>query len=294
MFKKLSCLGCKILQNEPLSAHSSFKIGGAADFFIEISNENALMEFLKIASENGLKYFILGGGTNILFSDTGYRGAIIKLVGDFKKIKIKDEEIYCGSGALLTAVLKKAAENRLCGLQCAAGIPGTVGGAVFGNAGDKSGFIGAAVKSIEIIDFNGFEKKILKENNLPSFEYRKSGLENCIITKVNFLLKKEAGNGILKEILESVKKRAKNQPMAMPCAGCIFKNPAGFSAGRLIDEAGLKGTRTGGAEISEIHANFIVNFGGAKSKDVLELISLAEKAVKEKFNIDLELEIKIV
>jgi UDP-N-acetylmuramate dehydrogenase len=294
MFEKLSAIGCKILQNEPLSRHSSFKIGGVADFFIEIPNEDALIEFLQIAAKNGLEYFILGGGTNVLFSDGGYRGAVLRLTGDLKKIEIKGEEVSCGAGALLSFVLNETAKKGLSGLECAAGIPGTVGGAVFGNAGSKTAYIGSAVKSVEIIDLKSLEKKILKGNTLPSFGYRKSGLENCAMTKINFLLKKETGNDILKEILENVKKRSESQPLSMPNAGCIFKNPAGFSAGKLIDEAGLKGKTAGGAKFSEIHANFIVNSGGAKSKDVLELISIAQKTVKEKFNIDLEPEIKIV
>jgi UDP-N-acetylmuramate dehydrogenase len=297
MFDNLPSLGCKILQNEPLSAHSSFKIGGLADFFIEIPDENALIEFLKIAAENGVKYFILGGGTNVLFDDAGYRGAIVKLSGVFKNFEIKGEEIFSGSAASLPAILKASAKNRLSGLECVSGIPGTVGGAVFGNAGKnadkKDDCIISAVKSVEIIKFDDFVKKILKRDELP-FSYRKSGLENCAITKVNFLLKKEYRNDILKEILESVKKRAQNQPLNVPSAGCIFKNPAGFSAGRLIDEACLKGRIIGGAKISETHANFIINNGGAKSKDVLELISLAKKTVKEKFNIELDTEIKIV
>ena len=291
MFNTLLPFGCKILQNEPLSGHSSFKIGGAADFFIEIPNEAALMEFLKIARAGGVKYFVLGGGTNVLFDDAGYRGAIIKLAGDFEKFEISGEEIFSGAGASLAAVLKAAAENGLSGLECVAGIPGTVGGAVFGNAGQKDVWISKAIKSVEIID--GLGKKVLKSDEIP-FGYRKSGLENNIIIKINFLLKKEAGNGILKDILESVKERLKNQPLSMPNAGCVFKNPAGFSAGKLIDDAGLKNASIGGAKISEIHANFIVNTGGAKSKDVLGLIELAQKTVKEKFNIDLETEIKTV
>ena len=286
------------MQNEPLSKHSSFKIGGAADFFIEIPNESRLIEFLKIAAENDLKYFVLGGGTNVLFDDDGYRGAIIKLTGEFEKIEIKDKgnfcEVLCGAGALLSLALKKAAKKRLSGLQCAAGIPGTVGGAAFGNVGGKTAYIGTAVRSVETADFKSFEKKTLKGDTLPSFAYRKSWLENCVILKVNFLLKKETGNDILKEISENVKNRSKNQPLSMPNAGCIFRNPDGFSAGRLIDEAGLKGKTVGGAKISEIHANFIVNSADAKSKDVLELISIAQKKVKEKFDIALETEIKIV
>jgi UDP-N-acetylmuramate dehydrogenase len=293
MFNALLPLGCKISQNEPLFRHSSFKIGGPADFYIEIPNENALSGFLKIVRARGLNYFVLGGGTNVLFDDGGYRGAVIRLTGVFKSFKIKGEEVFCGAGAALAAVLKAAAQNNLKGLECASGIPGTAGGAVFGNAGAKNASISEVIKSVEITETGDFGKKTLKRDEIP-FAYRKSGLENCIITGVNFLLKKEAGNDILKDISESVKKRSESQPLSAPNAGCIFKNPEGFSAGRLIEAAGLKGRVCGGAKISEIHANFIVNAGRAKSKDVLELVKLARKTVKEKFNVDLETEIKII
>ena len=288
----LGFTGAKIYAGELLSKHCSFKIGGIADFYIEIPNEQTLKSFLLKASSLKFKYFILGGGTNVLFSDSGYNGAVVRLTGDFEKISVNGEKIACGAGASLSAVLKKAAENNFSGLECCAGIPGTAGGAVFGNAGSKNGSIGEFVESVEIYNENGQKELINKEK--IDFQYRKSGLENFVITKINFCLKKEAGNDILKEILESTVRRSKTQPLNLPNAGCIFKNPQGFSAGKLIEDAGLKGKSSGGAKISEVHGNFIVNTGSAKCGDVLCLIRSVQAEVKEKFGVDLQLEIKTV
>jgi UDP-N-acetylmuramate dehydrogenase len=289
LIKTLSSFGCKILKDEPLSKYCSFKIGGPADFFIEILNEQALLEFLKVMS--GGKFYVLSGGTNVLFSDKGYRGAIIRLAGDFRKISVLENEISCGSGVLLSDVLKIALENDLVGLEYMAGIPGTVGGAVYGNTGSKDEWISAAIKTVEV--YKNLRKELVNKEEIV-FGYRKSGLENCIISKVNFSLKKDTKNGSLKKISENIRKRLETQPLNMPNAGSIFKNPNGFSVGKLIEEAGLKGKCVGGAQVSKLHGNFIVNTGGALAKDVLTLIDLVRERIKEKFSIDLETEIKII
>ncbi len=247
--------------------------------------------FLREAAENNIKYFVLGGGTNLLFADEGYRGAIVKLSGDFERIEVKGEEIICGSAALLQKVLKTAIDNSLIGLEAAAGIPGTAGGAVFGNAGSFKKWIGEAVKSVEV--YKNAKKELINKEKI-GFQYRKSGLENCIITKISFSLKKEAENDSLKEVLENVQKRSKTQPLDMPNAGSIFKNPENLSAGKLIEDCGLKGKTVGGAQISKLHGNFIVNAGGAKSSDILKLIDTVKNEVKNKFGINLETEIKII
>ncbi|AKL98305.1 UDP-N-acetylmuramate dehydrogenase [Endomicrobium proavitum] len=289
LIKTLSLAGCKILENEPMSKRCSFKIGGGADFFVEIPTEKALLVFLQnIGEEN---FFILGGATNILFSDNGYRGAIVKLTEEFAQFSIKGNAVTCGAGASLPLVVKAAAENNLSGFESLAGIPGTVGGAVLGNAGSAAKWISNSVESVEV--FRNAKKELLKREEIV-FEYRSSNLKNVVITKINFTLKKAAGNDILKEISESINRRAQSQPLNTPNAGCIFKNPKDASAGKLIDESGLKGKSYGGAKISEIHANFIVNTGAAKADDVLYLAELAKKTVKEKFNINLEYEIKII
>ncbi|MDR3275509.1 MAG: UDP-N-acetylmuramate dehydrogenase [Endomicrobium sp.] len=285
---KLTLAGCKILRREPLSKYCSFRIGGPADFFIEIPNEQALFVFFKNVPAN---YIVLGSGTNVLFPDKGYNGIVLRLTGDFKKISVLEDEISSGSAALLSNVLQVALKNDLIGLECAAGIPGTVGGAVYGNTGSRDKWVSAVVKSVEV--YENLKKELINKEKMD-FNYRKSGFTDCVITRVNFSLKKDTKNGSLKEVSKNIQKRLKTQPLNIPNAGSIFKNPDGFSTGKLIEEAGLKGKRAGGAQISQMHGNFIVNTGGAFSEDILTLINLMKEKVKEKFNITLETEVKII
>ena len=289
MIEILYSLGCRVLKDEPLSMHCSFKIGGPADFFIEIPNELALSEFLRIISDD--RFYILGGGTNILFSDEGYRGTIVRLTGDFEEISVSKDKILCGGGALLSNVLKTACESGLTGLECAAGILGTVGGAVYGNVGRRDKWISAAIESVEV--YKNLKKELINREKAV-FGYRKSGFENCIVLKVVFSLKKDMKNDSLEEISKNMQKRLETQPLNIPNAGSIFKNPDGFSVGKLIQEARLKGICVGKAQISELHGNFIVNTGGAFAEDVLALINLIKEKIKEKFGISLETEIKII
>jgi UDP-N-acetylmuramate dehydrogenase len=288
----LYSLDCVILKNELLSKHCSFKIGGTVDFFIEIKNENTLLEFLKIVSVyNDIKYYILGKGTNVLFSDDGYNGVVICLVGNFKKICVAENKILCGCGVLTSELLSVAVENGLSGIEYLAGIPGTVGGAVYGNAGSANEWIGDSISSIEI--YKNLKKKLISKEEI-AFEYRKSGLNNCIITKIIFSLKKTEKNDILSKIFKNIQRRLKTQPLNFSSIGSIFKNPNGFSVGKLIERAGLKGLCIGHAQISELHGNFIINKGDATAENVIQLIDFIKLKIKKKFNIDLEIEIKIV
>ncbi|MDR3050064.1 MAG: UDP-N-acetylmuramate dehydrogenase [Elusimicrobiota bacterium] len=300
LIAKLSSLNCKVLKDENLSKHTSFKIGGAADFFIEVPSALALKKCLEIFKSQDI--FILGGGTNILFSDGGFRGIVLKLSGEFKKYSFDGTKLSCGAAAPLALVVKEAAQRKLSGLECCFGIPGSVGGAVFGNAGSANESISQVIESVEIYpysngrhcrqDLQSPNDAIVLDKSAINFQYRKSGIA-AIIAKINFSLKNEVKNDILDLLSQSIEKRKKTQPINQPSAGCVFKNPVGFSAGKLIDEAGLKGKTIGGAQISEVHANFIVNQGGAKAEDVLRLIKIVKTEIKKKFNIDLEMEIVI-
>lgn len=292
IINKLSRAGCVVTAGKKLSGLSSFSIGGPADFFIEIPDEKALSLFLQTAFGQKLRFFVVGGGTNVLFSDKGYRGAVIKLTGAFKNLSINAESVSCGAAVSLPLLVKKTASEGLSGLECCAGIPGTAGAAVCGNAGSARSWIGDCFIRAEVFSKQGVKSIIEKEN--AEFAYRTSALKDFIITKTNFFLKKAAGNDILRSISDSLGKRAASQPLSAANAGCIFKNPPGLSAGKLIDEAGLKGRKNGGARVSDIHANFIINAGGASAEDVIGLICFVKKAVKDKFNIDLETEIKII
>jgi UDP-N-acetylmuramate dehydrogenase len=288
IINKLILYGCKILRNEFLSKYCSFKIGGPADFLIEIPNEQALFIFLKNIETN---YVLLGNGTNILFSDKGYDGVVLRLTGDFNKIFVSKNKISSGSSVLLSNILQIAIKNNLVGFECIAGVPGTVGGAVYGNAGSKDEWISTVINDIEV--YKNLKKEIIKKEDVK-FAYRKSNLENCVITKVNFLLKKKVKNDSLREISKNIQNRLKTQPLDVYSAGSIFKNPSGISVGKLIEKIGLKGKRIGGAQISQLHGNFIVNTGGALSRDILSLIDLIKNEVKKRFNINLEMEIKII
>jgi UDP-N-acetylmuramate dehydrogenase len=277
-----------IYKDEPLSKHTSFNIGGNADYFIEVPNQKSLLELLNTYPKE--KIFFLGSGTNVLFSDNGFRGIVAKLTGDFKKFAFDGNRLSCKAGANLAQVLKASAAKGLAGLECCAGIPGTVGGAVFGNAGNSKRGICEAIESVEIVN-NGISKVV--DNSKMSFSYRKSGIIGVIIN-VNFMLTVGNENDIVRQISDNLTARLGSQPHGLPNAGCIFKNPKGFSAGYLIDKAGLKGKQIGGAKVSDIHANFIVNAGGASAIDVLALIELIKERVNKNFSINLEQELRIV
>jgi UDP-N-acetylmuramate dehydrogenase len=289
LIQKLLKLNCKVLKDETLSKHCSFKIGGPADWFVEIPREDALIEFLQ--NIDGGNFCILGGGTNVLFSDCGFRGTVVRLTDSFKEISVDNNEISSGAGAGLSDILQIALKNGLTGLECAAGIPGTVGGAVLGNVGSRNKWICEVVKSAEV--YRNLKKEIISKKEIK-FNYRESGLEDCVIVKVNFSLNKAKKNDNLNIIFDNAQSRLKTQPLNFPNAGSVFKNPKGAFAGELIEACGLKGKTIGGAQISNLHANFIVNIGGAKSEDVLDLIGLARQKVKEKFDITLDTEIKII
>jgi UDP-N-acetylmuramate dehydrogenase len=286
----LCSFGCKILKNEPLYKHCSFKIGGPADFFVEIPNENALCIFLKNIDLDNC--FILGNGTNVLFSDDGYRGIVVSITNEFKKIDVFGEKIKSGGGALLSDVILVALNNGLIGSEFFVGIPGTVGGAVYGNSGCKKEWIDKIIDNIEI--YESFMKKKINKREIK-FGYRKSGLDKCIITNVVFTLKKNTEKYNIHDIiLQKMNKRLITQPLNIPNAGSIFKNGDDFNVGELIDKIGLKGKIIGGAKISNIHGNFIINTGKASSNDVLLLIDLIKNKIKKFFNINLDLEIKII
>jgi UDP-N-acetylmuramate dehydrogenase len=281
--------GCKVLRNELMSKHCSFNIGGPVKFFIEIPNEKSLYLLLKYIKFKN--FYILGSGTNVLFPDYGYNGVVITLVGDFKYCSIKQNNVLCGSGSYLNDILKLTLMNNLTGLEFAIGIPGTIGGATFGNAGSSNKWISSVISGIEI--YNSSYQKQYIDRKYIHFEYRASNINNCIITKVILQLNKFPFK-INYNIQEYIQKRYLTQPIDFPSAGSIFKNPVEISAGKLIEYANLKGFCIGKARISELHGNFIINTGGACAQDVLLLINLIKIKVKKKFNINLETEIKII
>jgi len=290
-----------IKQNEPLANHCTYHIGGPARVLFLAANEREIIAGIETAEENRFKMMILGGGSNILFSDRGFDGLVLKLANNFIKIAEEKENravVLAGAGAPLAALVKFALDNSLAGMEWAAGIPGTVGGAIRGNAGAFGREIGAAVLRVRALEISG--KSVVpaivgKED--CAFGYRESVFKrnkNLVITAAKFVLEKGNANEIADKIKECAEKKRISQPLDFPSAGSVFKNPEGFFAAKIIEDCGLKGRSAGGAQISEKHANFIVNRGNARADDVLALIAQIKAAAKEKFAVDLKEEIEIV
>lgn len=292
----LLSIKCNYKCNEPLSKHTTFCIGGSADFFVEVQTEEQLIKLLKFTDEHKIKFYVIGGGSNLLFSDENFDGIIIKLSSDkyseFVNIKNNEESLCCGAAISLAYLARQTAEQGLSGLEYLSGIPGTVGGAVYGNAGIKNYDISSVLQEVELINYNG-SKSILSKDKF-NFEYRKSNIKNAIITKVKFVLKKTDKNDILQTVLKEQQKRKQNQPLGTKNAGCIFKNPQNDSAGRIIDSLNLKNFSIGDAQISDKHANFFINKNNASSSDMLKLINFVQNEVYKKYKIKLETEIKII
>jgi len=282
----------RVKVGEPLSGHTSFKIGGPASCFLEVRNIEELTKVLQFSEKHRTDFFVLGEGTNVLFSDGGFNGLVIRLKGDFEKFSIEGEEVNAGAGVKLYSLVEKLAKLGLAGLEFASGIPGSIGGAIATNAGTKMGSIGDVTKEIRIL-VDG-DVKVLKNKEL-SFSYRRCELpEKAIILEVKLGLKNGRKSDIINKIKRSLRERKKSQPLSTINAGCIFKNPETCEAGKLIERAGLRGMRIGDAEVSTRHANFIINRGSAKAMDVYNLIEKIRQTVKKKFDIDLELELRLV
>ncbi|MBI5184237.1 MAG: UDP-N-acetylmuramate dehydrogenase [Nitrospinae bacterium] len=284
--------------NEPLAPYTSFKVGGKADLMLWAEDDGQLRRSLEFAGEKGLPARVIGRGSNILVSDQGIRGVVILLDGNYRKKTLlkngeKSKEIEAGAGVVLSGLAAFALKHGLTGMECLAGIPGTLGGALLMNAGAGGREIASLVESVRVMDMEGRARNLSREE--IKFGYRWSSLRDMgIILGAKLKLAAGEAGEILKKMKEHLQWRKNSQPLEFPSAGSVFKNPPGDCAGRLIESAGLKGTRAGGAEISRKHANFIVNTGGARASDIQELIDMARKKVMEKFGINLELEIQIM
>lgn len=284
--------GAKTMQAEPLSKHTSFKIGGPADFFIEPENMRQLADILRLLNEEKVPFFVMGNGTNLLVSDEGYRGAIIRLSGDFTRFWYEGCLLVSGAAVPLAQLARDAGSQGFANLVFAAGIPGTVGGALYMNAGAHGQCIADVLKEAVVLDSSG-KVHTFKPADL-GLTYRQSKLPaGSIVCQAVFKLVRGDAEEIRKKCLEYREYRQKRQPK-QPSAGSIFKNPPGLAAGKLVEEAGLKGKKIGGAMISETHANFVVNCGNATAADVMALIELARAEVLKQFGVELELEIKLL
>lgn len=276
--------------NEPMNCHTSFKIGGAADIFISVSSTDELSALLKMCGELNIQHFIIGKGSNLLVSDFGIEGAVISLA-DMNRISVAGEEITCGAGAALSDVCRAALDNSLSGLEFAYGIPGSIGGAVYMNAGAYGGEMSAVVLRAECLTADGELVSVKAEN--MNFGYRKSVFKESEMTVVSTVLKLIKGDK--KEIEEKMQdyicRRKSKQPLEYPSAGSFFKRPEGYFAGALIEKNGLKGEKVGGAQVSEKHAGFIINCGGATAEDVKALSRRVSDKVLANDGVKLEREV---
>ncbi len=299
-------LNKKIRLRVKLAGYTAFKIGGPARFFFEPDSLKELLDALFFAKNKGIPVLILGAGSNILVSDSGLDGLVIKLSGrDFKLLSINGVYMQAGCGLKLNQLLAGAKNKSLSGFEFLAGIPGTLGGALMSNAGAWGKSIGDLVEELLVLDYNG-KIKLLKKRQLK-FSYRKSDLHKYIIVSAKLKLAPGRQDEIVLLISRLLRQRARTQENNLPNAGCIFKNPtkerwpvalaigsqttAHWPAGKLIEACGLKSKASGGALISKVHANFILNRGRAKSKDVLSLMHLMREEVKRRFKVNLEPEI---
>ena len=279
--------------NESLKKHTTYGIGGPADLMIFPKSKQDLIKVIEIINENKIQLTILGSGSNVLVSDNGIRGAVISLKNSLKQIEVDDNILYAECGTMLGKIVKHAVKNNLIGLENLNGVPGTLGGALIMNAGAWGGEISENLIHVEVINSKSEIQKIQKKD--LNFSYRQSSFnKDDILLSAKFNLKKADKDIIKENFIEAQSGRKKSQPLNKRSAGSLFKNPKNNSAGKLLDEAGLKGFSIGDAKISEKHANFFINDGDASSKDMLMLIKKAHKEVKDKFNVNLSLEVKLM
>ena len=295
MIEKLKKLKVgKVIFDPKMSNYTTYKVGGNALAIVYPDNLNDLIKLLRFLKENNIKHKVLGNGSNLIFSDETYEGVLIKLT-EFDNLEIDDTVITVGAGYNLPKLCMKAAKLGLAGLEFAAGIPGTVGGAVFMNAGAYKSDMGYIVSEVKVIDEN-LNIKTLYNKDLD-FHYRSSYLQrhtDLICVEAKIVLRKGDAKAIMDVIADRKQRRLLTQPLEYPSAGSVFRNPENDYAGRLIEELGYKGKNIGGAYVSEKHANFIINKGNAKASDVRNLINEIKEKVKEKYNIDLIVEQEFV
>jgi UDP-N-acetylmuramate dehydrogenase len=280
----------------PISRKGFWRIGGPADLYLELSDPALLAPIQRAAQEEGQPLFILGNGSNLLVADQGIRGLVIRLIGQFRESQVENVEgqpnLTVGAGTLNVALLRRLELLNLGGLGALAGVPGTIGGAIRMNAGTALGEVGARVVWVDALDAHANVQRLGPKD--LDFSYRHAHIPaGWIILRAGLALQSEGVSEEKARIAHHLERRAATQPLDLPSCGSVFKNPPGTHAGRLIEEAGLKGMRHGGAQISEKHANFIINTGKASAADVLALIQLARRTVAQETGILLEPEVHL-
>ncbi len=282
----------EVINNASLKNYNTYRIDTYAKYLIKPYNINCLKELIKYLNKENIKYYVLGKGSNVILPDNTFNGVIITLE-NLNKLNIENTEVYAEAGVILNNLVIKTIECNLKGLESLANIPGTIGGALYGNAGAMGRNIYDVVKDVTILKDNEIVTLSLRD---IEYSYRDTSFKRSkdIILSCHLNLEKGNKNELLKIISENKEKRRQSQPLDLPNAGSVFKNPEGVSAGKLIDDLGLKGYHVNDAYISDVHANFIVNKGKASSEDIKKLISIIKEKVYNEYNISLELEQIIV
>lgn len=283
-----------ILVDEPMAKHISFRVGGPADILVKPRNEKQVQEIVSFSRNENIPYLIIGNGSNILIKDGGIRGIVIEISDNFNKFEIEGNKLRVQSGALLSIVGKAALNEELKGFEFAAGIPGTLGGALTMNAGAYGGEMKDIVKSVRLMDSKGEIFEFTNEQ--MEFEYRKSIIsrKEYIVLSAEIELEKGNYDEIKAVMADLTQRRVTKQPLSLPSAGSTFKRPAGHFAGKLIEDSGLRGITLRGAQVSDKHCGFVVNLGDAQAKDILDLIYVVKSTVHARFGIMLEEEVKIL
>lgn len=281
----------RILFHEPMSRHTTFRVGGEAECLIMVHGEEELAKLVRYLHQIEEEYFILGNGSNLLVGDKGYRGVVLKLDGPMEEIRTEGTLVRAGAGALLSTVAAKAKNRNLSGMEFAAGIPGSIGGAVVMNAGAYGGEMKQIVVSVRGMDKEG--EILTLDNETMEFGYRSSAIRNrpIVVLEVALRLTEGRREEIGAKMEELAELRRSKQPLEYPSAGSTFKRPEGYYAGKLIMDAGMRGYRIGGAQVSEKHCGFIVNTGSATAADIRELIEEVQERVQERFHVTLEPEV---
>ena len=279
-----------VMKDEMLKNHTSMRVGGPCDVFVVPDSKKEFLWLFRFLQKEGVRFFIMGNGTNVIFDDNGFRGVVIKTTKCFNNIDVEDNEVLSGSGVDLMKLIILSARLGLSCLENLYGIPGTVGGAIWMNAGAFGREIKDCIKEVEFINISGNRKQINS-----GFSYRKSAFKKGdVIVEARFIFTRRKKSDIMHDIENIKKKREQKQPLDMPSAGSIFKNPQRGFAGEIIDRLGLKGFAYGDAMISTKHANFIVNRGNATAKDIKELVHKVKETVKKEEGVDLKLEVEFV
>lgn len=287
--------GVCIEENVPMAQYTSFRAGGKARMMVIPADAEQLSAVLGVLSGSGVQYMVLGNGTNILVKDSGYDGVIVKIGSGFDYVRQEGCRLVCGSGTRMSVAAKAALEDGLSGFEFASGIPGFTGGAVFMNAGAYGGEMKDILRRAKIVSKDGSREFYMTADELE-MGYRHTKLHDTgdIVTEVEFVLEEGNRTQIKAKMSELMEKRNSKQPVNFPSAGSFFKRPEGYFAGKLIQDAGLKGLSVGGAQVSELHSGFIINRGGATATDILQLMEMIQARVFDEFGVRLETEVRII